>query len=99
MKNTGIGYEFSSQYWGQGYATEALQKIISSAFASQLPFGELYRIQGDTMLGNSASESVLIKLGFRKEGIRRASGYWKNEFHDLKCFGLLKPDFNKLPRI
>jgi ribosomal-protein-alanine N-acetyltransferase len=93
MKNAGIGYEFSSKYWGQGYATEALHKVINSAFSNQLPFGELYRIQGDTMLGNSASESVLIKLGFKEEGIRRASGYWKNEFHDLKCFGLLKPDF------
>lgn len=93
MKNAGIGYEFSSQHWGQGYATEALHKIINSAFSNQLPFGELYRIQGDTMLGNNASASVLIKLGFKEEGIRRASGYWKNEFHDLKCFGLLKPDF------
>ena len=60
MKNAGIGYEFSSKYWGQGYATEVLHKVIDSAFLNQLPFGELYRIQGDTMLGNNASESVLI---------------------------------------
>jgi ribosomal-protein-alanine N-acetyltransferase len=93
MKNAGIGYEFSSQFWGQGYATEALHKVINAAFLGKLPFGELYRIQGDTMLGNNASESVLAKLGFQEEGIRRASGYWKNDFHDLKCFGLLKPDF------
>ncbi|TMP77223.1 N-acetyltransferase, partial [Pseudoalteromonas phenolica] len=31
--------------------------------------------------------------GFREEGIRRASGYWKGDFHDLKCFGLIKPEF------
>ena len=93
MKNSDIGYELSSPFWGQGYATEALHKVINSAFSNQLPFGELYRIQGDTMLGNNASESVLLKLGFKEEGVRRASGYCKNEFHDLKCFGLLKPDF------
>jgi ribosomal-protein-alanine N-acetyltransferase len=96
MKNAGIGYELSSKYWGYGYATEALNQIIGAAFLNQLPLGELHRIQGDTMLGNEASESVLIKLGFKEEGIRRAGGYWKNEFHDLKCYGLLKPDFNKL---
>ncbi len=96
MKNAGIGYELSSKYWGYGYATEALHKIIDSAFLNQLPFGELHRIQGDTMLGNGASESVLKKLGFKEEGIRRASGYWKNEFHDLKCYGLLKPEFKEI---
>jgi ribosomal-protein-alanine N-acetyltransferase len=93
MKNAGIGYELSSMHWGQGYATEALHKVIDSAFSNQLPFGELYRIQADTMQGNAASELVLKKLGFKEEGIRRASGYWNSEFHDLKCFGLLKPEF------
>lgn len=96
MKNAGIGYELSSEHWGYGYATEALNKIINTAFLNELPFGELHRIQGDTMLGNGASESVLLKLGFKEEGIRRSSGYWKNEYHDLKCFGLLKPEFNKI---
>lgn len=93
MQNAGIGYELSSTAWGKGYATEALRWIITAAFSNDLPFGSLYRIQGDTMLGNTASESVLKKLGFREEGIRRGSGFWKNEYHDLKCFGLIKPDF------
>ena len=48
------------------------------------------------MIGNTASESVLKKLGFKEEGIRRSSGFWKNEFHDLKCFGLIKPEFKEI---
>ncbi len=95
MKNTGIGYELSSKYWGYGFATEALHKIIDSAFSQQLPLGEVFRIQGDTMLDNAASESVLIKLGFTLEGIRRGFGYWKNKHHDLKCYGLIKPEFKR----
>ncbi len=93
MKNAGLGYELSSFYWGLGYASEAISKIIELAFSVDTPFHELYRIQGDTMIGNIASESILKKLGFKEEGIRRASGYWKGEFHDLKCFGLIKPEF------
>ncbi|MFY8350607.1 GNAT family N-acetyltransferase [Pseudoalteromonas sp. SSM20] len=93
MRNTVIGYEFASAHWGKGYATEALNAIIAFAYSAHSPFGELYRIQADTMLGNVASETVLNKLGFREEGIRRASGFWKNDYHDLKCFGLLKPEF------
>lgn len=95
MKNASIGYEIASEYWGCGFASEALHEVINTAFSSQLLFGELYRIQGDTMIGNLASESVLKKLGFKEEGIRRASGYWKNEFHDLRCYGLLKPEFKQ----
>tara|TARA_B100000700_G_scaffold49137_1_gene51927 strand:- start:653 stop:1210 length:558 start_codon:yes stop_codon:yes gene_type:complete len=93
MKNAGIGYELSSNYWGCGYASEAIHKILDFAFSNEAPFPELYRVQGDTMIGNVASESVLKKLGFKEEGIRRASGYWKGDFHDLKCFGLIKPEF------
>jgi len=96
MKNAGIGYELSSKYWGLGYASEAVNTIIQFAFSNDQPLGELYRIQGDIMIGNAASESVLKKLGFKEEGIRRSSGFWKNEFHDLKCFGLIKPEFKEI---
>lgn len=40
-----------------------------------------------------ASEKVLKKLGFREEGVRLQSAYWKNEYHDLKCFSLLRDDY------
>lgn len=93
MHNAVIGYEFASDHWGKGYATEALNAIIALVYSDNSPFGELYRIQADTMLGNDASESVLKKLGFKQEGIRRASSFWKNQYHDLTCFGLLKPEF------
>ena len=93
MHNAVIGYEFASDHWGKGYATEALNAIIALVYSDNSPFGELYRIQADTMLGNDASESVLKKLGFKQEGIRRASGFWKSQYHDLTCFGLLKPEF------
>lgn len=93
MHNASIGYELSSKYWKLGYAFEAVHKIIEAAYQGQLPFGDLYRIQADTMAGNQSSEYLLRKLGFNEEGIRRASGYWKNQYHDLKCYGLLKPEF------
>ncbi|NQZ90146.1 MAG: GNAT family N-acetyltransferase [Colwellia sp.] len=96
MKNAVIGYDLLPKYWGNGYTTEAVHRIIQSAFLGELPCGALNRIQGDTVPGNSASESLLLKVGFKEEGIRRQSGYWKNQFHDLKCFGLLKPEYSEL---
>jgi len=95
MKNAGIGYELASNQWGQGYATEALTEILDKGLSGELPLGELYRVQADTMLGNHASQAVLLKLGFKEEGIRRSGGFWKGAFHDLKCFGLIRPEFHK----
>jgi len=47
----------------------------------------------DTVPGNKASEALLLNVGFKEEGLRRESGYWKNQFHDLKCFGLIKSEY------
>jgi len=81
------------KYWRMGFTSEAVHSIVNAAFSGELPCGELNRIQGDTVTGNLASESLLLKVGFKEEGIRRQSGYWKNQFHDLKCFGLIKSEY------
>jgi ribosomal-protein-alanine N-acetyltransferase len=94
MSSATIGYDLNRTYWGQGIITEALIPIIQSAFIGVLPCGDINRIQADTVPGNIASEKVLRKLGFKEEGLRRQCGFWKNAFHDLKCFGLLKSEFH-----
>ena len=96
MKNAVIGYDLIPKFWSKGYTTEAVHEIVKSAFSGDLPCGMLNRIQGDTVPGNAASESLMLKVGFKEEGIRRQSGYWKNQFHDLKCFGLIKSEYSKI---
>jgi ribosomal-protein-alanine N-acetyltransferase len=95
MKSADIGYDLLPNFWGYGYAIEAVSAVLNAAFSEQLPCGKLNRIQADTIPGNNASESLLLKLGFIEEGLRRESGYWKNTFHDLKCFGLLESEYAK----
>jgi len=96
MKNAVIGYDLRPSFWGKGFTTEAVQRIIKAAFSAELPCGELNRIQGDTVPGNTASDSLLLKVGFKEEGTRRQSGYWKNQFHDLKCFGLIRSEYSEI---
>lgn len=93
MKNAVIGYDLMSAHWGKGITSEAVHCIVQVAFSGDLACGKLHRIQADTVLGNVASESLLRKIGFIEEGIRRESGFWKNQFHDLKCFGLIKSEY------
>ena len=94
MKNAVIGYDLYPKFWGKGISTEAIHAIVSSAFKGTLACGLINRIQADTVLGNVASESLLLKVGFKEEGVRRESGFWKDKFHDLKCFGLIKSDYS-----
>lgn len=96
MKNAVIGYDLLPAFWGKGITTEAVHQIVKAAFTGELPCGELNRIQGDTIPGNHASESLLLKIGFKQEGLRRQSGYWKNQFHDLKCFGLIRSEYGEI---
>ena len=93
FRSTVIGYDINRQYWGNGYITEALKHIIKIAFDGKLGCDIINRIQADTIPGNIASEKVLLKLGFSEEGIRRQSAFWKNEYHDLKCFSLLRDEY------
>lgn len=95
MRNAVIGYDLMTALWGNGYSTEAVRAICQAAFSGILPCGQLHRIQADTVPGNVASEALLRRIGFKEEGVRRECGYWKNKFHDLKCFGLLRSEFSE----
>jgi [ribosomal protein S5]-alanine N-acetyltransferase len=94
MHSATIGYDLSPDYWNQGLVTEALAEILKVAFDGVLPCAPLHRIQADTIPGNIASEKVLRKLGFKEEGVRREAMFARGQYHDLKCFGLLKSEFN-----
>ncbi|PAX51540.1 GNAT family N-acetyltransferase [Brunnivagina elsteri] len=84
-----IGYELTKAYWREGIMSEALAAIIEFAFENT----ELNRIEATVMLENIASMALLEKLGFIEEGVLREFGFWKDEFHNLKIFSLLKRDY------
>lgn len=58
-----IGYNLGKKYWGKGYATEAMEKIIDFA-RKQL---KISQIVGRYAKENTASGNVMKKLGFKYE--------------------------------
>jgi RimJ/RimL family protein N-acetyltransferase len=60
-----LGYWLGLEYWGQGYATEALHAVIDYAFA------DLTReaLQAGARVTNPASRRVLEKCGFQWTGV------------------------------
>jgi len=81
-----IGYDLQASYWNKGFVTEALQKVIEYGF-NQL---QINRIEAEVMQGNLASEQVLTKLNFKKEGVLRDWMYWNEKYYDMSMFSLLK---------
>lgn len=84
-----IGYELTPDYWGKGFMTEAIQKVIEFGFRE---FG-LNRIEAFVEPGNVNSRKVLEKVGFSEEGILKEHFYWRNQFVDTAIFALLKKNY------
>ncbi|TKI89149.1 GNAT family N-acetyltransferase, partial [Bacillus cereus] len=66
-KRAEIGYELDDTYWGQGYASEALQAILAYGFEML----QLIRIAAVVYVENKSSQKLLIKAGFQEEGLLR----------------------------
>lgn len=60
LQNYSIGYNLGKKFWGKGYATEAMKKIIEFAKNTL----EVKEIIGRHATANSASGKVMKKLGF-----------------------------------
>jgi ribosomal-protein-alanine N-acetyltransferase len=87
-----IGYDLQADYWRKGYATEALKAVISFGF-NEL---QVNRIEAEVMQGNTASEKLLARLRFTKEGILRQWMYWNDQYYDMSMFSLLQSDFRQM---
>ncbi|MDR4889634.1 GNAT family protein [Fredinandcohnia sp. QZ13] len=85
-KRAEIGYELHPQYWRQGYVSESASKVIEYGF-NEL---RLTRIGAVVFLENKASNDLLAKLGFEKEGVLRNYMYQNGVPHDTNVYSLLK---------
>ena len=68
--STEIGYGLEPDYWGKGYATEAV--IAAVGWAQKQPC--VKRIEAETEPGNIASQRVLEKAGFIPTGTNGEEG-------------------------
>ncbi|KAG4922927.1 hypothetical protein AAZX31_18G271600 [Glycine max] len=83
-----LGYALGVNYWGNGIATKALKIVLSQVFHD---FPHLRRLQAYTYLDNKASQRVLEKVGFHREGIIRDL-YFKGKSDDFYIFRFLSTD-------
>ena len=93
-KTLEIGYSLISSERGRGYCTEAAQIIVDYLFLSK----ETPCIQATTHIKNTASQRVLEKVGFRREGIMRKRSFVRGEWTDMVLYSILREEW-KEPKI
>jgi ribosomal-protein-alanine N-acetyltransferase len=83
-----LGYFLLSEFRGKGYATEAGRSVVAFAFAE----AGVWKLQTGCLKENAASERVMRKLGFRKEGELRLHQWHEGAWKDRLVYGLLATD-------
>jgi ribosomal-protein-alanine N-acetyltransferase len=86
-----FGYVLRKDRWGQGLASEATTALIEFGFAEL----RAHRLWAHVFVGNTASEKLLRKLGFRYEGCALQALFVRNAWHDLQTFAMLRSEWEK----
>lgn len=81
-----IGYILHPGCWNKGIMHEAIQPVIQYGFTKM----NLHSIEAHINPANGASEQILIKNGFIKEGYFKECLFYNGRFLDTVVFSLLK---------
>lgn len=74
------------EYWGNGYAREALLLAIDYMFNER----NMHRIQANVLTSNIASLKMHEKCGYKLEGTLREAVYKNGKYQDQWVLGLVK---------
>jgi len=89
-----IGYSLVPNERGKGYCTEAVNIMVDYLFLSK----DTMRVQATTDTRNLASQKVLEKAGFKKEGTIRKLFFIRGELRDAYLYSILREEW-KEPKI
>lgn len=83
------GYVLHRPYWGNGYMTEALAKMLTLAFIDP----QVYRADAICDVENHASARVMEKCGMQREGLLRRHALLPNISdipRDMYCYARIR---------
>jgi ribosomal-protein-alanine N-acetyltransferase len=83
-----LGYTISRAYWGQGYATEAVQALIRFGLDQM----HLVRIEAVCLPEHQASARVMQKAGMQFEGVLHSYQIWRGQPCDLLMYAITEQD-------
>jgi len=89
-----IGYGLLSEFWGNGYATEAVHKVISFGFEKL----NIHKLMAFINAENRNSVALAKRIGMVQEGHMREARLVNGNWNDEYVFTLLKSDLGQIER-
>lgn len=86
-----IGYALAPSERGKGYGTEAVKIIVDYLFLAR----PVVRIQATTDPNNLASQKLLRKAGFKREGTIRKHIFMRGEWRDSYLYSILREEWKR----
>ncbi len=83
-----VGYRINPEYWSRGICTEALRRVVNFIFTETT----LDRLNAEADVENTASNRVLEKSGFTREGCVR-NGKMGTRYCTYNIYGYIRDDF------
>jgi [ribosomal protein S5]-alanine N-acetyltransferase len=84
-----LGYWIGRLYWGKGFATEAVKRMIAFGFQDL----ELNKVWASVLSRNKGSIAVLQKAGLLKEGTLKPDRLISGKFEDINTFGIVREEY------
>lgn len=86
-----IAYDLHPNYWRKGIMQKAIRAVLKFAFS----YMGVVRITATTVNENDASNNLLLKLGFKYEGVLRKYKFFKGKMIDVMFFSYIINDFTR----
>ena len=81
-----VGFLFNRSHWGNGYAREAMEAVAAFGFEDL----NLQRLWARFHTGNAASQRLLERLGFSREGTLRQHIVRDGARRDCEIYGRMR---------
>ncbi len=82
------------RFWGQGYGTDAVRLLERLAFERL----NLNRLWLTVLATNERAIRCYEKCGFKRDGVNPEASYVKGRYVDVVAMGILRRDYERMPR-
>ena len=86
-----VAYDLEPDYWRRGIMMKAVRNIFNFAFCNM----GIIRITATTIQENTASNNLLLKFGFKYEGLLKKYKYFHGKMYDIMIFSYTMDDYNR----
>ena len=84
-----VGYTLAREHWGEGYASEAVSRLLDHAFKEL----GLHRVHATVDQENVPSVAVLERLGLRREGSFVENVWFKGRWSSEHLYATLREEW------